>query len=97
VDHRCRIFVRQELYFAGKVGDDRQLLALPQASDANALTSKALAAKADGVVVWGSPSDAAYVHIVEKVKLAQRLLSATPFTAPYKGEVGTVLLFRRAN
>ncbi len=49
------------------------------------------------VVVWGSPSDAAYVHIVEKGKLAQRLLSATPFTEPYKGEVGTVFLFRRAN
>lgn len=66
-------------------------------SDANALASKALAAKEDGVVVWGSPSDAAYVHIVEKVKLAQRLLSATLFTEPYKGEVGTVFLFRRPN
>ncbi len=32
---------------------------LPQASDADALVGKALAAKADAVVVWGSPSDTA--------------------------------------
>ncbi len=70
---------------------------LPQASDSDALVSKALAAKADAVVVWGSPSDPAYVQIVEKVKLASGLLSAAPFTVPYKGEVGTVFLFRRAN
>jgi hypothetical protein len=71
--------------------------ALPQASDADALASKALAAKADAVAVWGSPSDTAYVQIVQKVKLAQGLLSATPFADPYKGEVGTVFLFRPGN
>jgi len=68
-----------------------------QASDADALSSKALAGNAEAVVVWGFPSDAAYVQIVEKVKFAQGSLSATPFTDPYKGEVGTAVLFRRAN
>ena len=70
---------------------------LPPASDADALASKALAANADGVVVWGSLADPAYGPIVEKIKLAQELQSATPFADPYKGEVGTVFLFRRTN
>ena len=66
---------------------------LPRAAEADALASKALAGKADAVVVWGSPSDPAYVQIVETVKLAPGLLSATPFADPDKGEVGTVFLF----
>lgn len=51
----------------------------------------------DAVVVWGSLADPAYGPIFDKVKLAQELPSATSFTDPYKGEVGTVLLFRRTN
>jgi len=71
--------------------------ALPQASDADALASRALSVKADAVAVWGSPADPAYVQIVEKIRLAPELLSAAPFADPHKGEVGTIFLFRPRN
>jgi len=67
---------------------------LPRASDADSLCSKALAAKADAVAVWGSPADPAYIQIVNKVKLTPGLRSASPFADPNKGEVGTIFLFR---
>jgi len=67
---------------------------LPHSSDADALCTKALAVKADAVAVWGSRADPAYVQMVEKIKLAQGLFSASPFADPNKGEVGTIFLFR---
>jgi len=68
---------------------------LPHGPDADALSSKALAVNRDAVAVWGSPADPAYIQIVEKIKLAQGLLSASPFADPYKGEVGTLFMFRQ--
>ena len=68
---------------------------LPHGPDADALSSKALAVNRDAVAVWGSPADPAYIQIVEKIKLAQGLLSASPFADPYKGEVGTLFKFRQ--
>jgi len=68
---------------------------LPHGPDADALSSKALAVNSDAVAVWGSPADPAYIQIVEKIKLAQGLLSASPFADPYKGEVGTLFMFRQ--
>jgi len=70
---------------------------LPPPAAANALVSRTLAVKADAVAVWGSPVDPAYVQIVEKIRLAPELLSASTFADPYKGEVGTIFLFRPGN
>jgi hypothetical protein len=36
----------------------------------------------------------AYVEIVKQIRLAPELLSASTFADPYKGEVGTIFLFR---
>ena len=68
--------------------------ALPPPVAANALVSRALSVNADAVAVWGSPADLAYVQIVEKIKHNQGVQSASLFSDPYKGEVGTIFLFR---
>ncbi|MGB6500571.1 MAG: glycosyltransferase family 39 protein [Thermoplasmata archaeon] len=69
--------------------------ALPADAGADTLADQALAAKADAVAVWGSAADPAYVDIAAKIRLAPQLVSARPIADPYKGEVGTLFLFRR--
>jgi len=61
------------------------------------LSAKALAVKAGAVAVWGSPQYPAYVQIVEKIKHVWGVQSASPFSDPHKGEVGTIFLFRPRN
>lgn len=64
---------------------------LPGMAGADELADKALATKADAVAVWGSPGNAVYSYIVGKIGRSGVRLST--ISDPYKGEVGTVVLF----
>lgn len=74
-------------------GDD----ALPPPSAAETLQKQVLATHADAVTVWGSPKDPTYSDLVAHLRLAPRVTSIRPLSDPYKGEVGTVLLFTLEN
>ena len=81
-------------YMAGwrTVGENSEL---PELAGADELTNQALAMKADAVLVWGSPANPAYAHIVQAIQRAPGFSSANKVTDPFKGEVGTAALFRR--
>lgn len=66
---------------------------LPHGSALDGLATAVLASGADAVAVWGTPGDASYVNIVSKIRQAPNMSSATPFSDPHKGEVGTLFLF----
>jgi hypothetical protein len=66
---------------------------LPDSSGAALLTRKTLAMNSDAVTVWGSPANPVYESIVEQIR--QTSSSAIPIADPYKGEVGTLILFKR--
>ena len=68
---------------------------LPDSSGADLLTRKTLAMNSDAVTVWGSPANPVYESIVEKIRQAPGFSSAIPIADPYKGEVGTLILFNR--
>jgi len=68
---------------------------LPDSSGADLLASQALAMKSDAVTVWGSPASPGYESVVEKIRQAPASSSVVQITDPYKGEVGTLVLFRR--
>jgi 4-amino-4-deoxy-L-arabinose transferase-like glycosyltransferase len=68
---------------------------LPDSSGADLLTRKTLAMNSDAVAVWGSPANPVYESIAEKIRQAPGSFSAIPIADPYKGEVGTLILFKR--
>jgi 4-amino-4-deoxy-L-arabinose transferase-like glycosyltransferase len=70
---------------------------LPDANGAGELVGKILAAKSDAVAVWGFPSNPAYRDIAEKIRRDPSVSSASEITDPYKGEVGTIVLLRKAD
>jgi 4-amino-4-deoxy-L-arabinose transferase-like glycosyltransferase len=81
-------------YFAGwrVVGENSEL---PHGLEIDALANKALAAKADAIAAWGSPANPSYLQIVDRIRRAPELVSASTVSDPQKGEVGTVFVFHR--
>ncbi|MGO8795541.1 MAG: hypothetical protein ACLQLC_12015 [Candidatus Sulfotelmatobacter sp.] len=68
--------------------------ALPDSSaQANELAGKVLSSRSDAAVVWGSPADRMYEHIVDELEHAKRSASCRKLVDPAKGEVGTVIQF----
>jgi 4-amino-4-deoxy-L-arabinose transferase-like glycosyltransferase len=76
---------------------------LPDIAGADALADEALSPPSDAIVVWGSPTNPVYVHIVSRIeqagefseaKISETKASETKVSDPYKGEVGTLTLRR---
>ena len=67
---------------------------LPDSSaQANELAGKVLSSRSDAAVVWGSPADRMYEHIVDELEHAKGSASCRKLVDPSKGEVGTVIQF----
>jgi 4-amino-4-deoxy-L-arabinose transferase-like glycosyltransferase len=65
---------------------------LPDASGADELASKALAATSDAIAVWGTPPSSAYQRIVSDIQSSPDHPISRKILDPEKGEVGTLIL-----
>jgi 4-amino-4-deoxy-L-arabinose transferase-like glycosyltransferase len=69
--------------------------ALPRAEEADRLIAAVLEKDSDAVVVWGEPPSDVYRTMVHSLQSAPGAVSHIAVHDPQRGEVGTVILFRR--